>query len=82
MCILSKIMNKISNNILPQKIISKIHLEVSEVTNREKAGVMLHIRASHSKNSQIILKEFGYDTFCDNLRHKNNFKQIWRYQRY
>ena len=41
-------MNNISNNILRQKKISKMHLEVSEelityVTNRGKAMLMLHI---------------------------------------
>ena len=63
------------------------NLEVSEVlityvTNRGKASVMLHIGAGHDNNSQIILKLFGYDIFCNNLQHRNNFKQIWRYQRY
>ena len=47
---------------------------ISEVfityTNRGKAGVMLHIGADHSSNCQIILKLFGYDIFCNNLRHK------------
>ena len=83
MYIISKIMNNISNNILPQKKISKMHLEVSEVlityvTNRgkPKARVMLHIGAGHSNNCQIRLKLFGYDIFCNNLQHKNNFKQI------
>ena len=80
-------MNNISNNILPQKKISKIHLEVSEVlttyvTNRGKARVMLHTGAGHSNNSQIISKLFGYDIFSDNLQHENYFKQIWRYQSY
>ena len=80
-------MNNISNNISLLKKISKMHLEVSEVlityiTNRGKAKVMLHIGAGHSNNCQIILKLFGYDIFCNNLQHKNNFKQIWRYQRY
>ena len=84
-------MNNISNNILPQKKISKMHWEVSEVlityvTNRGKARVMLHIGAGHTNghtnNSQIILKLFGYDIFCNDLQQKNNFKQISRYQRY
>ena len=64
-----------------------MHLEVSEVlityvTNRGMARVMLHIGAAHTNNSQKISKLFGYDTFCNNLQHENNFKQIWRYQRY
>ena len=80
-------MNDISNNILPKKKISKIHLQVSEVliiyvTNMGKARVMLHIGAGHSNNCQIILKLFEYDIFCNNLQHKNNFKQISRYQKY
>ena len=63
------------------------NLEVSEalityVTNRGKAGVMLHIEAGHSTNHQIILKLFGYDIFCYYLWHKENLKQIWRYQRH
>ena len=37
---------------------------------------MLHIGAGHSNNCQIILKLFGYDIFCNNLQHKNNFKEI------
>ena len=89
MYINSNIMNSISNNILPQKKISKMHLEVSEVsityvtnTNRGKARVMLHIGAGHTSNSQIIPKLFGYDIFCNNLQDKNYFKQIWRYQRH
>ena len=84
MYIISKIMNNISNDILPQKKISKMHLEVCDlevlitsITNRGKARVMLHIRAG-----QIILQLFGYDIFCNNLQHKNNVMQIWRYQRY
>ena len=47
-----------------------------------QARVMLPIGAGHTNNFQIILKLFGYDIFCNNLQHKNNFKQIWRYQRY
>ena len=52
----------------------KANLEVSEVlityvTNRGEARVMLHIEAGHSKNCQIILKLFGYDIFCNNLKH-------------
>ena len=63
------------------------NLEVSEVlipcvTNRGKARVMLHIGAGHTNNNQIIPKLFGYDIFCNDLQQKNNFKQIWRYQRY
>ena len=51
------------------------NLEVSEVlityvTNRGKAGVMLHIGAGHSNNCQIILKLVRYDIFCNNLQHK------------
>ena len=66
MYIIGKIMNNISNDILPQKTISKIHLEVSEVltiyiTNRGKATVMLHIGAGHSNNCQAILQLFRYD---------------------
>ena len=64
------------------------NLEVSDVsiiyvTNRGKARVMLHIGAGQliGNNCQIILKLFGYDTVF-NLQHKNNFKQIWRYQKY
>ena len=62
------------------------NLEVSEVlityvTNRGKARVKLHVGASQSSNCQTILKLFGYDTFCNNLQHKINIKQIWRYQR-
>ena len=52
------------------------------VTNRGKAKVMLPVGAGPSNNSQIILKLFGYDIFCNHLQHKNNFMQIWRYQRY
>ena len=44
--------------------------------------VMLHVGAGHSSNCQIILKLLGYHIFCNNLWHKNNFKQMWRYQRY
>ena len=74
-------MNNISNDILPQKTISKMHLKVSEVlityvTNRGKARVMLHIGAGHGNNCQIIPQLFGYDIFCNNLQHKNNFRQI------
>ena len=43
---------------------------------------MLHVGAGHTNNSQIILKLFGFDIFSNNLQHKNNSKQIWRYQRY
>ena len=53
------------------------NLEVSEalityVTNRGEARrrVMLHIRAGHSNNCQIILKLFGYDIFYNNLQQK------------
>ena len=35
---------------------------------------MLHIRAGHSNNCQIILKLFAYDIFCNNLQHKKQFK--------
>ena len=63
------------------------NLEVSEVlisyfTNRGKARVMLHTGAGHTNNSQIIPKLFGYDIFCNDLQQENNFKQIWRHQRY
>ena len=52
-----------------------MNLEVSEVlithvTHRGKARVMLHIGAGQSNNNQIILKLFGYDTFCNNLQCK------------
>ena len=62
-------------------------VEVSEVlltyvTNRGKTSVMLHMGAGHNNICQIILKFFGYDIFCSYLQRKNNFKQIWRYQRY
>ena len=51
------------------------NLEVSEVlityvTNRGKAGVMLHKGPGHSNNCQIILKFFRYGIFCNNLQHK------------
>ena len=60
MYIISNIMNNISNNILPQKKISNMHLEVSEVlityvTNRGKARLMLHIGAGPSNNCQLTL---------------------------
>ena len=63
------------------------NLEVSEVlityvTNRGKVTVTLHIGVDHRNNCQIILKLFGSDIFSNNLQHKNNFMQIWRYQRY
>ena len=64
------------------------NLEVSEVlityiTNRVKARVMmLHVGAGHSNNCQIILKMLGSDIFSNNLQHKNNFMQIWKYQTY
>ena len=48
----------------------------------EEARVMLHVGAANTSNCQIILKLFGYDIFCNNLQHKNNFKQIWSCQRY
>ena len=72
-------MNNISNNILPQKTISKMHWEVSEVlityvTNRGKTRVMLHIGAGHGNNCQIILELFGYYIFCNKLQHKNNLE--------
>ena len=31
---------------------------------------MLHIRAGHSNNCQIMLQLFGCDKFCNNLQHK------------
>ena len=57
----------------------KAKLEVSEalityVTNKGKARVMLHIRPRHSNNHQIILKLFGYDTFCNHMWYKTNLK--------
>ena len=63
------------------------NLEVSEVlityvTNRRRATVMLHIGGGHCNNCKIILKLFGYDIFCNNLEHRNNFKEILRYQGY
>ena len=56
-----------------------MNLQVSEllityVTNRGKARVMLHIATGQSNNHQIILKLFGYDTFCNNLQRKKIFK--------
>ena len=59
------------------KIQFKANLEVSEVlityvTNRGKARMMLHIRASHRNNCQIILKLFEYDILCDNLQDKKD----------
>ena len=50
-------------------------LEVSEVlityiTNREKAGVILHIGGGHSNNCHIIFKLFEYDICCNSLQHK------------
>ena len=79
MYVISNIMNNISNNILPQKKISKMHLEVSEVlitnvTNRGKTRVMLHIGATHTNNSQIIPKLFVYDIFCNDLQQKKQFQ--------
>ena len=61
------------------------NLEVSEVlityvTNMGKPRVMLHIGAGHSNNCQITLKLFVYDKVCNNLQHKRNFKQIWRFR--
>ena len=52
-----------------------MNLEVSEVlitdvTNRGKAEVVLHIGAGQSNSHQIILKLFEYDIFCDNLQCK------------
>ena len=55
---------------------------ITNVTSRGKARVMLYIGAGPSNNCQITLKLFGHDIFCNNLQHKNNFRQIWRYQRY
>ena len=43
---------------------------ISYVTNRGKARMMLHIGAGHTNNSQIILKLFGCDIFCNNLQQK------------
>ena len=55
-----------------------MNLEVSKVLithvkYREKARVMLHIGAGQSNNHQIILKLFGYDIFCNNLKRKEIF---------
>ena len=63
------------------------NLQVSEVliiylTSRGKARVILHTGASPRNNCQIRLKLFGYDIVCNTLQHKNNFKQIGRYQKY
>ena len=44
--------------------------------------MQLHLGGGHNNNCQIILKLFGYDIFCNNMQHKNNFKEIWRYKRY
>ena len=57
----------------------KANLEVSEalityVTNRKKARVMLHIRADHSNNCQIILKLFRYDTHLAQKKFKANLE--------
>ena len=57
----------------------KVNLDVLEVlityvTYRGMARVMLHIGADQSNNYQIILKLFGYDTFCNNLQCKKNLK--------
>ena len=43
---------------------------VTHVTNRWKAEVILHIGAGQSNNHQVILKLFGYDILCHNLRWK------------
>ena len=52
-------------------------------SNRGRAKVpVLHIGAGHTNNCQVILKLFGYEIFCNNLQHENNFKQIWRCQSY
>ena len=50
-----------------------MNLDVSEVlitlvTYRVKARVMLHVGAGQSNNHQMILKLFGYDKFCNNLK--------------
>ena len=55
---------------------------ITDITNTGKARLILLIGAGHTNNCQIILKLFGYDIFCNNLQHENNFMQIWRYQRY
>ena len=65
--------NIFCNNLQCKKF--KVNFEVSEVlithvTYRGKAEVMLHIGAGQSNNNQIILKLFGYDTFCNNLQFK------------
>ena len=36
---------------------------------------MLHIGAGHTNNSQIIVKLFGYDIFCNDL-------QLWNPENY
>ena len=55
----------------------EVNSEVSEalitnVTNRGKARVVLHIGESHSNNPQIKVKLFGYDKFWNKLQHKKN----------
>ena len=68
------------NNLQCKKIFSELggirginHPRYS-LTHRGKARVMLHIGAGQSNNNQIILKLFGYDTFCNNLQYKKKFK--------
>ena len=78
MYILSKAMNNIFTKTFPLKKISKMYLEIFQdvlITYVAKRGearprVMLHLGARHSNNCQIILKLFGYDTFCNNLQQK------------
>ena len=65
------------NTLQHKKISSKFEVSevlITSITNRGKARVMLHIRAGHSNNYQIMLNLFGYDIFCNNLQHKKNFK--------
>ena len=67
------------NNLKAKKF--QANLEASEVlityvTNRGKAKVMLHIGAGHSNDRQMILKLFGYDIFCNNLKEKKISSKI------
>ena len=62
------------NNLQDKKVSSNLEVSevlITEVTNRGKAGVLLHIGAGNSNNCQIILKLFGYDIFSNNLKKKN-----------
>ena len=65
------------NNLQDRKISSNLEVSevlITDVTNRGKARVMLHIGAGHSNNCQIILKLFGYDIVCNNLQKQNSSK--------